>query len=614
MRMIRPAVALAAALTLTVAAAACSSSSGSGNGSGKPGSSATPATAAASHGGNVTMQWVGGYPNFIFPLMPATNTDGYNVNLQEPMWPYLVYSGNRGQSTVSPEESLYSSLNWSNNDATFTVVLKPWKWSDGSPITSRDFLFTYDLLKSMGQNWIGWLPGLFPTDVKSVQITNSSTFVVNLTQSYNPTFYEEDVLNQVPLLPQHAWDKESVSGAIGNYDETAAGAKAVVSFLQKEGSQIGTFTTNPLWKVVDGPWTLSEFTSTGTYGFVPNKNYSGPDKPYLSEVVDAQYTTEGSAFDDLLAGSVQVGPMPFSDLKQIPRLESEGYSVQQLPLNGTSSITPNFYAPTVGKVFQQLYIRQAMEDLIDRPEIVSKVYSGYADPGNGPVPVTGYPNLVSSAEKGQGMYPYSPSTAISLLKAHGWTVTPNGASTCADAGTGASQCGAGIAAGQQLAFQLIYPSGIPETDQMMAAIVTWEEQAGIKITLKAEPFNTMEATVGTCNASSHPASTCDWQMAGGGYDPYPLDPTGSGLFNTDAPENSGGYSTPEMDQLINATEYGSSPAAFAAYENYATQQLPSLWLPLEDILNMYKSDLGGIEPGNPFSGTTDPELWFYTKS
>src|SRR5580658_2790800 len=94
MRMIRPAVALAAALTLTVAAAACSS--WGGNGSGKQGSSATPAAAAASHGGNVTMQWVGGYPNFIFPLMPATNTDGYNVNLQEPMWPYLVYSGNRG--------------------------------------------------------------------------------------------------------------------------------------------------------------------------------------------------------------------------------------------------------------------------------------------------------------------------------------------------------------------------------------------------------------------------------------------------------------------------------------------------------------------------------------
>jgi peptide/nickel transport system substrate-binding protein len=611
MRMIRPAAATLAALTLTVAAAACSSSSGSG-GSGKSGSTAA-AKAAPTHGGTVTMEWVGGYPNFIFPLMPATNTDGYNENLYEPLWPNLVYEGEGAQSVVNPQESLYSSLTWSNDDQTITVVLKPWKWSDGTAITSRDFLFTYNLIKSMGQNWIGYLPGLFPDDVKSVQAPSSSTFVINLTKSYNPTFYTEDVLNAIPLLPQHAWDKESVSGAVGNYDETTAGAKAVVSFLQKEGSDIATFTTNPLWKVVDGPWTLSEFTSSGTYALTPNKNYSGTDKPYLGEMVDAQYTTEDSAFNDLLAGDVQIAPLPTNDLKQIPRLEAEGYKVQNVPLAGVGGITPNFYAPTVGKVFQQLYIRQAMEDLIDRPEIVSKIYDGYADPGNGPIPVTAYPNLVSSQEKGQGAYPYSPSTAVSLLKANGWTVKPNGISTCTDPGSGTGQCGAGIAAGQQLSFQFIYPSGTPETDQMMAAIVTWEEQAGIKITLKAEPFNTMEATVGTCNASSHPASTCDWQLAGGGYDPYGLDPSGAGLFNTDGSFNSGGYSSPTEDSLINATEYGSSAAAFTQYENYTTDQLPNLWLPLPSLLTVYKSNLIGVNPANPFSFDNDPENWYFAK-
>ena len=40
---------------------------------------------------------------------------------------------------------------------------------------------------------------------------------------------------------------------------------------------------------------------------------------------------------------------------------------------------------------------------------------------------------------------------------------------------------------------------------------------------------------------------------------------GAGQFNTDANGNYGGYSSPEMDQLINATEYGSSSAAFFAY-------------------------------------------------
>jgi hypothetical protein len=38
-----------------------------------------------------------------------------------------------------------------------------------------------------------------------------------------------------------------------------------------------------------------------------------------------------------------------------------------------------------------------------------------------------------------------------------------------------------------------------------------------------------------------------------------------------------------------------------------------LYLPDQDILNAYKSNLGGIEPSNPFSGTTDPEIWYFTK-
>ena len=70
-------------------------------------------------------------------------------------------------------------------------------------------------------------------------------------------------------------------GQGGNYDQTTAGAKAVYAFLQKQGGDMATFTTNPLWKVVDGPWQLSAFSSDGDYAYVPNKNYSGPDKPTL---------------------------------------------------------------------------------------------------------------------------------------------------------------------------------------------------------------------------------------------------------------------------------------------------------------------------------------------
>jgi peptide/nickel transport system substrate-binding protein len=612
MRLTRRLAAAGAALMLGAALAACSGT-GSKPAIGGATGSGTPA-GAKEKGGTVTMAWIGSAPNDVFPLTPATNTDGYNANLEEPLWPNLVYDGDGGASTINPQESLYSAMVWSNGDKKITVTLKPWKWSDGTPITSRDFTFAYNLLKANYQDWVWYFPGLFPADVTSVSAPGPHTVIINLNQSYNPDFYEEDVLSEVPLLPQHAWDKTSATGQVGNYDETKAGADAVWTFLQKEGTDMTTFTTNPLWKVVDGPWTLSSFNSNGDYSYVPNKSYSGPEKPALSSWVNTAYTTDTAELDALRAGgSLDVGTLPLNDVQQVAELKSEGYTIASQPLPGVASITPNLYNTQVGTVLQQLYVRQAMEDLIDRPQIVAKVYDGYADPGNGPVPVQAFSQWASPLEKSGGPYPYDPAKAVALLKAHGWKVVPGGTSTCQRAGTAASDCGAGIAAGQALSFQLLYSAGQASMDEQEAAIQSSEEQGGIKITLKSEPFDTLVGQFGVCSASSHPAATCSWQLVDEGYIPYDLYPTGSSLFNTGGINNDGGYSSPEENNLINATEYGSSTQAFYQYEDYTAEQLPWLWLPLETNIWVYKSTLGGFAPLNPVSGGLNPEAWYYTK-
>ena len=609
MRITRRLAAMAAPLTLVAVLAACSSSPA------KPGSNNATPTGHMVHGGTINMAWVGASPNLIFPLPPATNSDGYNANLTNPMWPTLVYTGDGGKSQINPQESLFTSINYSNGDKTITIVLKPWQWSDGKPITSRDFTFVYNLLKADVPNWVYYAPGLFPTDVSSVSTPGTHTVVLNLTHAYNPDFYTDDVLYNIPLLPQHAWDKTSVSGAVGNYDQTTAGAKAVWNFLQKQGSDMATFTTNPLWKVVDGPWTLASFSSNADWEYVPNKHYSGPDKPIISRMNNLVYTTDTAELDALRSGALQVGNLPLNDVKQIPVLQSQGYSTATLNVPGVAMIVPNFYNSTAGPMLRQLYIRQALEDLINRPQIVSKIYAGYADPGNGPVPIAAGGKWVSPLEKAGGPYPYSPSKAIALLKAHGWKVVPNGTSTCQHAGSGTAQCGAGIAAGQQLNLTLAYSSGSTTFDEQEAAIQSSEAQAGVKINLKAEPFNTLVSTVGVCNASSHPASTCGWQLVDFGYDPdNGLYPSGESWFNNGGSNNQGGYSSPEMDSLINATEYGSSPQTFYRYEDYAAEQLPWLWLPDQSFINVYKSNIAGYAPLNPFSGSLNPEVWYFTSS
>jgi peptide/nickel transport system substrate-binding protein len=609
MPLTRRLVATGAALALTSLLAACAGSSphvGSGSAThGKP-----------IHGGTVTVaELPESSPNDIFPLGPATNDDGYNVNLTMGSWPELAYAGEGAQSIVNPQESLFSSLTWSDNDTVLTMTLKPWKWSDGVPITSRDFTFVYNLLKANYTDWIDYSAGGFPTDVTKVLTPNSHTVVLDLNHAYNPEFYVAEELNYLQLLPQHVMDRESLTGPVGNYDETTAGAKVVWNFLQKQGQDEATFTTSPLWQVIYGPWRISTFDSDGYYVWTPNTAYSGPDKPYLSKVIFTPFTTDTATMDTLRANtSLTMAALPLNDLKQIPALEAEGYAAASVATPGVAEIVPNLYNSATGPLLRPLYVRQALEYLIDRPLIVSKIYGGYADPGNGPVPVSYGQQWDTALEKAGGPYPYAPSKAIALLKAHGWKVTAGGEDTCQRAGSGPADCGAGIAAGEGLGFTLIYSSGTTTTDEMNADIQSTEEQAGIKLTLKPEPFNTISATTGPCNASAHPAATCGWQMLEYGYNPYSLDPNGAGLFNTDGVSNEGGYSSPQMDSLINATEYGPSQSAFSAYENYAAQQLPFLWLPLNDGVIVYRDNLAGAFPASPFDATTNPEIWYYTKS
>jgi peptide/nickel transport system substrate-binding protein len=87
----------------------------------------------------------------------------------------------------------------------------------------------------------------------------------------------------------------------------------------------------------------------------------------------------------------------------------------------------------------------------------------------------------------------------------------------------------------------------------------------------------------------------------------------NGNFATGGNSNYGGYSDPKADALINATLQSSGTQAFFQYEDYVARQLPYLWLPLREGLEIYKSNLGGYAPTNPFSESLDFQTWYFTK-
>ena len=546
-------------------------------------------------------------PNYIFPIFSGAQDSIVNVyQMQQIMFRTLYYFGEGTNPENNPTLSLALPPVFTDGGKTVTITLKHYEWSDGSPVTSRDVLFFMNLLKADQSNWADYVPGEFPSNVTSVTAPNASTVVMHLNQAYSSTWFLYNELSQITPLPQQAWDKESATGKIGNYDETPAGAKAVFNFLTKAAETSSTYATNPLWQVVDGPFKLKQYETTGYSVYVPNKKYSGPSKDNYQELIEVPFTTDTAEYNAVRSGSLDYGYVPPQDASQIPLLTSQGATIAPWVGWDINYFPINFNNPTVGPIFKQLYIRQAIQEMVDQPTDIKKALYGYGQPTYGPVPVAPKNNFTSPQEVGNP-YPYSPTNSAKLLKSHGWDVVPHGTTTCTKPGTAANECGADIAKGAKLSFNLQYDSGVTYTAVMMEQFKSNLAQDGIQINLTTAPFDTIITNAAPCNTGP----TCTWEMEnwGGGWTFGPnFEPTGETLFATDSGFNEGRYSDATNDANINATHSESGNSVIYKYENYLADQLPVIWQPAPDYqISVLSKSLKGVvqSPEENFT----PEDW-----
>jgi len=561
----------------------------------------------------------GSQPNYIFPLASLAYFSVANLTqFQYLMYRPLYWFGDNGQVQLNSSLSLADPPVYSADGRSVTLTLKGWKWSDGTQITARDIQFWQNLVTANKDDWAGYSPGEYPDNVTSTTInpTNPLQITFNLSQAYGSYFFTYNELSQITPLPQHVWDKESATGAVGDYDETSAGAVAVFKFLDSQSKAISTYDTNPLWQVVDGPWKLKSMDTAGNVAMVPNPGYGGPVKPTLTQFNEVPYTKDTAEFNQLKSATsvsdtiVDYGYIPYADVLQKGSL-SNIYNFEPWTGWQITYFPENFTNPTSGPIFNQLYFRQAMQDLVDQNTFIAKAFFGYGYPTYGPVPTKPSSNFVDSFER-NNPYPYEPSKAVSLLQANGWTVNAGGVSTCTDPGTGTGQCGAGVPMGAKASFNLQYESGASQLDQEMAQFKTDFAQAGIAINLTTAPFDTI---IGNATPDNH---TWDMEYWGAGWIYAPdYEPTGDELWSCTgsgasvayAGSDSGGYCDPQAESDILATETSSDVQAMYTYEDYLAKQLPVIWLPVAYAqLSEINKDLQGTGPQDPLLQIY-PENW-----
>jgi peptide/nickel transport system substrate-binding protein len=584
------------------------------------GCSSNSSTTSSSVGAKVkggTAAWAfnaGTGANYIFPVLPPADFSVANSeDFQWLMWRPLYWYGVGDTPNINTSLSIGNLPTYSNGGKTVTITLKPYKWSDGTPVTARDVQFWEDLVAADPSNYGASVPGGYPSNIVKTTAVNATTIQFTTDKAYNTQWFLYNELSDITPLPQQAWDKTSATGKVGNYDLTKQGALAVDKFLNGQAQQLSTYANNPLWQTVDGPWKLTAFDTNGDLTMVPNPGYSGPVKPTLGEFKEQSFTDTNAEFDALASGSgPQVGYISNVEQNAQSRLNHLGYTGAHQYYFEIVYDALNFNNPKLGPMFKQLYIRQAMQELMDQNGINDDYFGGDGYPDCGPVP-SEPPNSFVDAYAKSCPFGYNPARAAQTLAAHGWSVVKNGVDTCKSPGAGPTQCGAGIAAGAKLEFPYIYGTGGIAFPKSRVQIQSDFAQAGIKLDLKPMTGTAAEAAAAPCTPSQ---AACSWGIYNASW-VYSPDyyPSGEDLFATGATANYGSYSDPKADQLIAATNLLTSEPpqqALDTYQDYLVQQIPVIWEGGIYGLTEYQTDLHGVTPFNVFDAI-NPENWYYIK-
>lgn len=516
--------------------------------------------------------------DWYLPIMPVAYNSVSNGWAQSLQYRSLFTLGSNGLPDFA--RSIAKKISWNSSGTVYTVTMNPkWHWSNGAPVTAKDVQFDWQLIQAASSKtapspwpFVGAGPNSLPTLVKSFHVINQDTFQITVKRPVNQVWFEVDQLSDLRPLPAASWDK---------YPSSAA---QELAYITKNGS-------NPkFFSVIDGAFHLVSAVSNGSWTFVPNTHYDG-HKPLISRLVLQYETTDTAEVSALQTGSVQVGYLPQSSYATRNQLTLDRLVVMKP--EAISRTVLDFRNPQVGGILRHRSVREAMQMGIDQTTILKAIDNGLGVQGVGPVPSTSpyYDPALRTP-----VYPYNIAAGIKLLNAHGWHMV-HGVMT--------------NASGQQLSFQVDYPTGSTGTLAMVQLLQQDWAKEGIKVSLNSLPFPTL--------LQYHQQPT-KWEIMTGLSLNMSGVPILNSLYETNGPTNFVHYSNTQLDTLI-ANALGPQPSTSAAqsalnaYQSFVAHHLPNLWMPVGDSLQEVSKSVHGVVRSVPIPGSFSiyPQYWWVSK-
>lgn len=364
----------------------------------------------------------------------------------------LIYEGLTGGDprTGQPSPSgLADYWEIAPDNRTYTFhINKDAKWHDGVDVTAADFQFSADALANPESGSV--YTGSFVDTVESWRAIDDDTFEMVAKEPVYTFLFDIQTLF---VIPKHIW--EAVPMADWRTDPGATG-------------------DDPARVIGSGPFKFQEWNQGESITLVRNDDYYGK-VPYLDGYTLRIWPEQTAVVNALLNDELDSAALEPSDIEGVEG--TPGVEITHYPTRGFQYYEFNL-DPEVTTKWQDQSVRQALLYALDRDSIVDDILLGYAEVAQGTQPVVSYayePDQITTK------YTYDPEKATALLAEAGWTDTDGDGIVDKD--------------GEALSFELLYPSGSPTSDQIVAYMQDAWALIGVEATPRSLEFPALiEAT------------------------------------------------------------------------------------------------------------------------
>lgn len=300
----------------------------------------------ASPGGTFT-EGILGTPRFVNPVLAVSRADRDLSNL---IYDGLMKIGEDG----SLVPNIASSVTISDDGLTYNVVLRhDVVFHDGTPLTTDDVLFTISKIQDPT------IASPLRTAFEDVVIEQVNEYEMNfvLTDPYTP--FIENL--SVGILPRHIW-KDATNEEF--------------PFSQHNSDPIGS-----------GPYKIKriERNTSGIpelFALEPHTEYH-LGTPHISDVRISFYANEDKLVDAFTRGSIDaIAGLDQALLERLP-LEDTEHTIITSPLPRTFAL---FFNQNKSAALRDTTAREALNESIDRTELINTVLNGYGNELSSPIP------------------------------------------------------------------------------------------------------------------------------------------------------------------------------------------------------------------------------------